>query len=76
MYFVDTLPHYSPEQSRLMLNGAFKDPVSSKGSSLLQNTVVTPPTVPENDIGTRSVLDALKEISRKRIHSNEVSAHF
>lgn len=76
MYFVDTLTHYSPEQSRLMLNGAFKDPISSKGSSLLQNTVVTPPTVPENDISTRSVLDALKEISRKRIHSNEVSAHF
>lgn len=71
--FSDTLPHYSPEQSRLLLNGAFKDPVVNKSSPLLQNSVVTPP---ENDISTKSVLDALKEISRKRIHTNEVIKFF
>lgn len=54
----------------MLLNGAFKDPVTNKTTLLPQTTTIGPV---ENDTSTRSVLDALKEISRKRIHTNEVT---
>lgn len=55
-----------PEEKRKLLKEMTKPkPAFKRQNSLPSNTSTT-------DIGTKSVLDALKEISRKRIHSEEV----
>ncbi|CAH0557350.1 unnamed protein product [Brassicogethes aeneus] len=53
--------HNSQEYNRMLMEGIVKPSSSTSGFS--------PPKT--NSTSTRSVLDALKEISRKRIHANE-----
>lgn len=64
-YVSDIHPISNSEYDKLLLEGALQDPI--KTNPLLDHSST------ESDVGTRSVLDALKEISRKRIHSSEVS---
>lgn len=58
----DTCPYTIQEQNRILRDSICNDSVSS-----FQNGTS------EQDISTRNVLDALKEISRKRIQSELVS---
>lgn len=52
----------TPEHNRMLLEKIIKSGSGSDNGS-----------PHKNEANTKSVLDALKEISRKRIHSNEVS---
>ncbi|KAK9870698.1 hypothetical protein WA026_008270 [Henosepilachna vigintioctopunctata] len=56
----DLKGQYSQEHSRLLLEGIVRT-----------NSVIKENSRSGNDVSTRSVLDALKEISRKRIHATE-----
>lgn len=60
--FTDYSRHNSPEYNRKLMEGIIRPSPSRSGFS-------TPTNMTPN---TRSVLDALKEISRKRIHATEV----
>lgn len=60
IYFSDSRGYYSQEHNRLLLDG------------IVRNNSILKEHNNSNEVSTRSVLDALKEISRKRIHVSEV----
>lgn len=68
IFFVEYLRSYSPQHRSKILEEISKP--------RLHRQLSLPAHAHNNDAGTKSVLDALKEISRKRIHSNEVEKLF
>ncbi|XP_017776749.1 PREDICTED: nuclear pore complex protein DDB_G0274915-like isoform X2 [Nicrophorus vespilloides] len=68
-FFKKGLPVITPKQSKVTMKIATPDSFYYNGnSSILYDESYSSPKPEESDINTKSVLDALKEISRKRIH--------